>query len=200
MINKNGKLTFAVISTTLLLPVFITGCGTKSQEKSDHTDIVTGYMDSCMAMDFESAAQYVQYSDNAFDSYNIDSLQSEFLQMALNKSEYTIVSSDTDTVTVEFKMLDIDQSLEGQDIMTLEADDIAGLIDGNEMWSSQEFTFAITGDETSGEYMITSESTEAFAEYVMSAGSHVTKGCRVESYFKTEDAQKRSAMKEDSKK
>ena len=170
MISKNGNLTFTVISTTLLIPVLITGCGTKASEESDHTDIVTGYVDSCVAMDFEAAAQYVQYSDNAFDSYTIDTVQSELLQIALDKSEYSIVSSDTDTVTVEFKMPDIDESLKGQDIMSLEVEDIAGLIDGNEMWSSQEFTFDITGDETIGEYMITPESTEAFAEYIMSAG------------------------------
>ena len=170
MHNFKKVICMAVSATMLVGSIAACSKSDKGGDDADLEDVVATYLDNVINSKVGKNAKIVEDGEDAVGEMDLDAT-SEAIIALIENAEYEIVETDADKktaeVTVEISTVAIDDiidSIDGEITVDAFIDAVGDLASDEDSFEVEEFTFELVKDDD--EWLISSDSTEEFADYL----------------------------------
>ncbi|MBO4243019.1 MAG: hypothetical protein J5883_07045, partial [Clostridiales bacterium] len=148
------------------MPMSVAGCSSM-KDRQAAKDITTEYLDAVIAGKFDKAAKCVEDGEDAVSALEIDTLTAQIIDAVMKNASYEIGDVNMMSHKEEYNLTFEFSYVEPEDVFDeeMDVDEFLDALADADDFSEETFTFEFVEDDD--EWLITSDSTEDLAEFIL---------------------------------
>ena len=148
------------------MPMSVAGCSSM-KDRQAAKDITTEYLDAVIAGKFDKAAKCVEDGEDAVSALEIDTLTAQIIDAVMKNASYEIGDVNMMSHKEEYNLTFEFSYVEPEDVFDeeMDVDEFLDALSDADDFSEESFTFEFVEDDD--EWLITSDSTEDLAEFIL---------------------------------